>query len=1109
MLKRFSTLAAAVLLGTSGFAAGIELQKDGSLKIDDGAATLALKHYSDTWIPTGQSEKSSYQPQMEADGALTRFSGKWTLIQGRAAADCRIEARRVGGNTFDLGWKLSSPSPVPTQALALELMLPVWSTFGKPVLLGSEEFLFPEEPGSDSTVARREGVRRMEFPLQNGALILETGEPVDVLLADFRVFGSTSFAARILFPIGKEQFSDSEFSMRMTFIPYEVSPVDIRKAVNMGFRDDVPEDGKGGWTDQGPTNDLRAMKPGKVAVAPVTFDVIDPAKNSEKSCIVLGGGGRPDFPKKAVIPMDGRSLRTVFLLHAIAWPPAGGDSIGTVTAVYRDGTRFSAPVRTGRDVANWWMPVTLPNGQIAWLGSSEESAVGLYSSRFEIPDKPLESLELESNGKAVWMIAGVSVSAQRVPMAQPMQYRFIRTADWKPFQTDRSVEAGSALDFSFLLDAPAGKFGFLQVKGGKFVFEKQDQPVRFYGANLCFSANFISKEQADQLAERLSRIGYNAIRFHHYDRALVKDLPANSVTTNPDTLDQLDYLVYALKKRGIYITTDLFTIRNRKPGEFKSFPGLEEMNDYKYAAMLLPEVRDNLKAFARMLFTHKNPYTGLTWADDPVFIGISLLNENTILPMVSGCTGEIRAIYDAHFDKWCAANKVTVTPENRPAEFRRFVCEVYDDYYKDISGFLRSLGVKAPFTDQNHISTPNAAPQRAMYDYVDNHLYWDHPQFIAKAWTLPSQLRNESVLKGRLASPKTLAPSRVFGLPFTVTEFDFCFPNEFRGEGAPIFGAYAALQGWDALYRFAYSHSDVNMFTATGLETFDVVNDPVRLLTERIGMAFFTRGDVRTAEAAFPTAVSTDNISTYSNNFPAAAQELMFFGRTGTVLFDGKAFRTPLPADTRAVYGFDPALRADQLKVPLLTGTKGPEVIAQLLEKQLVPAADASADGNQVRSLTGELAADFTAATFSAVTPRSEALILPEGAMLSGNFLTVRASKDFATAAAIAVDGGTLADSGRILLLHVTDVRNEGIKYGSKERKVILENDKAGQLLAKRGVADFTLRVAGEGWKLYALDFTGKRLGETPFTRGEAGLSFQADTFRGNAVVFAYELVRR
>ena len=254
MLKRFSLLAAATLLGVSGFAAGIELQKDGSIKIDGDAAALALKHYGENWVPTGQSERGSYKPAVEQSGDLTRFSGVWTLAAG-GSADCGIEAKRVEGG-YDLSWKLSAATPVPSRALSLELKLPAWSTFGKPVRIGDEEFLFPEEPGKDSTVVSRDGVRRMEFPLQTGRLILEPGEPVSMLLADFRVFNSADFAARILLPIGKDVFSESALTMRMRFIPYEVKPLDIRRQVNMGFRDEVAEDGKGGWTDQGPTLSL-------------------------------------------------------------------------------------------------------------------------------------------------------------------------------------------------------------------------------------------------------------------------------------------------------------------------------------------------------------------------------------------------------------------------------------------------------------------------------------------------------------------------------------------------------------------------------------------------------------------------------------------------------------------------------------------------------------------------------------------------------------------------------------------------------------------------------------------------------------------------------------
>ena len=46
--------------------------------------------------------------------------------------------------------------------------------------------------------------------------------------------------------------------------------------------------------------------------------------------------------------------------------------------------------------------------------------------------------------------------------------------------------------------------------------------MRFYGVNLCFSAHYITHEQADRLAERLARLGYNAVRLHHYEGELTE-----------------------------------------------------------------------------------------------------------------------------------------------------------------------------------------------------------------------------------------------------------------------------------------------------------------------------------------------------------------------------------------------------------------------------------------------------------------------------------------------------------------------------------------------------------------------------------------------------------
>lgn len=137
-----------------------------------------------------------------------------------------------------------------------------------------------------------------------------------------------------------------------------------------------------------------------------------------------------------------------------------------------------------------------------------------------------------------------------------------QSSEYAPFDSIPGVAKGSALDLSFLLDAPAGKYGFAQNRGGKIVFENRpDSPVRFYGNNLCFKANFPDKKNAEKLADTFAATGYNMVRIHHYDNLLIDPSSPDKLTFDAEMLDRLDYLFAQMKKRGIYITTDLYVSR--------------------------------------------------------------------------------------------------------------------------------------------------------------------------------------------------------------------------------------------------------------------------------------------------------------------------------------------------------------------------------------------------------------------------------------------------------------------------------------------------------------------------------------------------------------------
>jgi len=94
-------------------------------------------------------------------------------------------------------------------------------------------------------------------------------------------------------------------------------------------------------------------------------------------------------------------------------------------------------------------------------------------------------------------------------------------------------------------------------------------------------------------------------------------------------------------------------------------------------------------------------------------------------------------------------------------------------------------------------------------DFVDAHAYWDHPSFPHRQWDMHDwQIKNQPMVDAPSAATLwNLAATRVLGKAFTVTEYNHAAPNEWQAECMPMIASYAALQDWDGVFLFAYSHN--------------------------------------------------------------------------------------------------------------------------------------------------------------------------------------------------------------------------------------------------------------------------------------------------------------
>jgi hypothetical protein len=192
----------------------------------------------------------------------------------------------------------------------------------------------------------------------------------------------------------------------------EVKTVDLRKVANRAFADEVACDGKGGWSDQGPKQDLAAMPVGKQIFKGIPFDIIDPAGNDGKSMIVLSL--RPDqknIASEVTIPV-GHKASVLAFLHTGAWFSSSEKPV-KVEFTYAGGIKVSTMFVPDCHLADWWsQPKYLPGCVIAWNGLANNYPIAVMYSPIlnPRPESPIESItvSVQDGSNSIYGLLAVS-----------------------------------------------------------------------------------------------------------------------------------------------------------------------------------------------------------------------------------------------------------------------------------------------------------------------------------------------------------------------------------------------------------------------------------------------------------------------------------------------------------------------------------------------------------------------------------------------------------------------------------------------------------------------------------------------------------------------------
>ncbi|HEX2952039.1 MAG TPA: hypothetical protein VHV83_21095, partial [Armatimonadota bacterium] len=491
--------------------------------------------------------------------------------------------------------------------------------------------------------------------------------------------------------------------------------------------------------------------------------------------------------------------------------------------------------------------------------------------------------------------------------------------------------------------------------------------------------------------------------------------------------DQLDYLFAALKKHGIYMTTDLFVSRPVYLKELWPEEAASDMvrNDYRMDILVNEQAFANYAAFATNLLTHVNPYTKMRWADDPALAWISLINEGNEGNFIGNLsTPRVKADWAAAWNKWLAAryssrDLLIQAVGTLPAEqdqtkgtmplprqidssplgslFSCFMSETDSRFCARMRTLLRDqLHCSALITNLNGWTNPvQTQSTRQQFDYVDDHFYIDHPQFLEKSWQLPSRCPNLSPIQAGAPGGRGSAFIRLLDKPFTISEFNYSAPGQYRGVGGLLVSSLGAAQDWSVLWRFAYSHSRKAEVSLVPMDYFNLASDPLNQASDRASILLFRRGDLRPLPHTVGIVMTKNELlqqGATTHNVSPAWNALALVTRVGTQVVDDPAKSTinadvALPLSGKAP---DTATPSKWLNVNPYATDATEKVMAEVRKRGWITAANTSnISGTYLQSETGEMTINGPANIFTLDTPRTVGGFAPVGGKIVTKAATI------------------------------------------------------------------------------------------------------------------------
>ena len=911
--------------------------------------------------------------------------------------------------------------------------------------------------------------------------------------------------------------------------------VDLKGEANRAFADEVSNDGTGGWSDQGPTNDMACFNSyGVKSFYGINFNIINPKENDNKSCITMRGINNQYLPTDVTVPVNA-SAKGIYFLHSAPWAEVKSDiSYGAYTIVYADGTEEIIEVRPGDTVMTWWGTYVGEKCTSVWEGYNDSSLVNLSMLPYELqnPDKEIKEIKIHTNGGPTdpYLCVVAMTLTDTEPYLPTPKVENIGNpdvTDWIAFEPDLDPwrKEGTPLDVSDMLEKPSGQHGHAQAIGEYLVFEDGTK-IKLWGTNSGAPSTYPDHDEARYNAKMLAVYGFNCLRFNGLDcnTDTVRGLIRPSTMTrkmeyiSDENMERLGYYLSELKKNGIYYGFDLNVNNHYRDSDVKYFDGDVDSHILHWFDPEQIKIRDSI---TEQLLNWENPYTGYTIGNDPSTVFVLICNECTILRKETLCddnpyySKELRMLYNEWLREryptrealqyaWTEPNsdrnglledenqfdntvKVYGTIEQKNINSKRykdnlrFLGHLEETYYRHCIEKIRSYAPKVLIEGSTLCLEWTGAVYTAAKegDIMSVQSYWyltaGNGESIAPGTTIGkpvvSSLEPGTDKMGTLGN---FIGRRVFGKVYMLTEWDAGPPNPYRSEMPLELAAMTSTQNWNPFW-FLWENLQPGL---------DVGRTGEDYWMNR-GHQINYRPDAVAVMPAVTRMIYRQDVKEYEKGF----YQSRFFGedvyeRVGS-----------LQRTTSALYAVAGKAYSAMDDVAFDTNYSDNDIL------KLVKYGEKT---GVYCGYTNEIKADYNQSLFHINTDRTQAL----GGYIGGkhvefNDVIFDIDTKHGTAYLQSLTNDSITDSDNLLLTYAADSRNDGQKMTDDNSEVIVGGD--GPVWTQPIEGKITLK-SKDKFKVYTLDWSGHRKAEIPTYTDENGLVYFMTDAADQSLY--YEIVR-